>query len=158
MAVAVEGGVEKDLEQFGGLAGAEGAGAEGEDVRVVVGTGHPGREAVARVDRPDAGEAVRRHRHADSGAAHQQAAVGLARGDRSRYRRRLVGVVDGGRTVGAEVDDLDAAGTQNLTQPALQLDPGMVGAERELHAPSSASESRRTRSSAAATLSPIRLR
>jgi hypothetical protein len=67
--------VAHDLVDDGGV---HDAGAEADDVGVVVGAGHAGFEGVVALGGADAVDLVGGDAHADAGAAHQHAALGAA--------------------------------------------------------------------------------
>ena len=82
----------------------------------------------------DAGDLARRDRRADAGAAHEDAALGIAAGDRRAELERLVRVVDPHRVrVGAEVDDLVPAGEERLQHLLPQVHAAMIEGDRDDH-------------------------
>ena len=124
---------ERDLER--GLR-ADDAGAEGQDVHVVVLDALVRRVRVVADGGADAADLVGRDAGADARAADQDAAVRLAaRRRRARAARRSPGSRRPGRAVATEVDQLVAeAGRREPAQElVLEGGPGVIGGERDAH-------------------------
>ena len=86
-------GVEKGLDHFECGGGCDDAGAEGEDVGVVVFAGELGGEDVVGQGRADARDFVGGDGNADAGAAYDDSQIVLFRGDALAYGFAKVGIV-----------------------------------------------------------------
>ena len=73
------------------------------------------------------------HRHADAGAADQDAGVDLAVHHLAAHLLGEVGVVDRGVGLGAEVLVLDLELVEQFADVALEGDAGVIGAEGHAH-------------------------
>src|ERR1044072_5386448 len=81
--------------------------------------------------RPDLGIAVGGHRDADAGAAHQHAALGLARGHGVGHGRAEIRIIDRLGGVGAEVQYLEACLLQVALENLLKVEAGMIRRDRD---------------------------
>src|SRR6218665_2990085 len=112
---------------------ADHARADGDDVRVVAERGALGAVGVVRLRGADARHLVRCNRHADAGAAQQQAALGLAARDGLRHRDADVRVQHRLVVMGAEVRHLVALGQQGGLQAVFHGVGGLVAADGDFH-------------------------
>ncbi len=89
---------------------------------------------VGHVGRAHADDLVGGDGHADAGAAHQHAEVGLAGGHLARRADREIRIVDGLLAVcGADVDDGDAGLGEVLGETLLLIESRMVAADDDAH-------------------------
>src|SRR5262249_15315316 len=107
--------------------------AGAEYVRVVVLAAERGRLLVGHHRRADARDLVRGDRHADPGAADQDAAVGFAGRDGTRHLLREVRIVDGDFAGGALVGHRVAEGFDDGLDFLLGGVTGVVRPDRDLH-------------------------
>src|SRR6218665_523667 len=112
---------------------ADHARADGDDVRVVAERGALGAVGVVRLRGADARHLVRCNRHADAGAAQQQAALGLAARDGLRHRDADVRVQHRLVLMGAEVRHLVALPHQCRLPPTFHGVGGLVAADGDFH-------------------------
>ena len=122
-----------DPDDVEGALGRRDAGAEREDVGVVVLAREAGGLEVHHRRGADAGDLVGGERHADAGAADQDAAIEFAGRDRAPDLGRVVGIVDRLVRVGAEVAVRRAQLVERVLDQFLQLEAGMVCANRDAH-------------------------
>ena len=113
--------------------GADDPGTHRQDVRVVVLTAEARRHRVGRLDAADAAHLVRHDRLAGPAPAEHDPALEVATRHRPGDRRDEVGIVDGGGVERAEVAVLDPQLVEQGAQLALEVEAGMVGADRDAH-------------------------
>ena len=135
VAAALEGHGEEGVHRVDGLGHPGGAAAEADHVGVVVAAGQVGGGHVVGQRRPYPAHLVGGDADADTGAAHTDPPLGPPFGHRLSHRHPEQGIVDRhlGR-VGPEVDHLVPGGRHVGGQHALQLEPGVVRADGDLHA------------------------
>ena len=90
---------------------------QAEDVEIVVPPAHLGGHLVVAGRRPDAGQLIRRDRHAHAGAAQEDAAVDGPAAHAAGHISGNVGVVDGLIAIGSTVDDLVAHPFEESDEP-----------------------------------------
>ena len=113
--------------------GADDAGAEDDDVHVVVFDALMRGIRVVAHGRAHAGDLAGGDRRADAAAANQHAALGQAVGDREPERERVVRVVDGIRRVRADVEHVVSVTTEALGDVLLQGVARVVRADDDPH-------------------------
>ena len=109
------------------------AGADRQDVGVVVRPAEPGGEEIVAERGAHPVHLVRRDLLALAAAAEHDPPVGGARGDLAAHGRAVLRVVDRGLRIGPEIDDVVPLGLQHADEVGLQREPGMVGAESDPH-------------------------
>jgi hypothetical protein len=109
------------------------AGTETEDVHVIVLHRLARGVAVVADGRAHAGKLVRRNRHAGTAAAYDEAAVDTPITQRRRDRFCAVGIINGSRRVGSEIEDIMPLGLQSGRKIALHLEAGVVGRNGNTH-------------------------
>src|SRR5207253_5390326 len=85
------------------------------------------RERVAARRRPDPRHFVRGHRHSKARPADEHAPIGLRGRDRLRDGECVVRIVDGVRSVGAEIEHLVALRDEPRLEVLLELPAGVIG-------------------------------
>ncbi len=134
MAAALELAGHERLDATQGNLAADDPRAHREHVRVVVLAAESGRDRVLRLDAADAVDLVGHDLLARAAAAEHDAALTVARGDRSRGRRDVVGVVDRhGVSVDAKVDNFVAVGSQPIGYRGLEREAGVVRGQTDAH-------------------------
>ena len=135
MTVAAPGCGQPFLHDLPGQRGAGETGAEREDVGPVVLSAVPGRRQVVAGRGADARDLVGHHRRADAGAVDHDPADALAGRHLSGDGVGEVGVVTGLGAVGAAVLDRPAGLDEVGLECLLELEPAMVGPDRDALAP-----------------------
>ena len=105
---------------------------ETENVRPVVLSRHLRRVNRRANRRTDVLEAVRRHRHANAGAADKNAEIGVSKRDILRHLDRIVGIVAALAVRRTPVRHLIRA-RERLHKRPLQFKPAVVGSNRNFH-------------------------
>src|SRR6266850_2057535 len=126
MAAAFELGGEKDFQRLARHLRADQALAERHDIGVIMLARQTRRSDVMDDGGAYPWVAVGGDRHADSGAADQDAAVGLARGDGVGYGVAEVGIIDRLDRVGAEIQHLVTRLLQVALENLLEVEAGML--------------------------------
>jgi len=129
---AAEPGREKDLRQLPRQFRTQDPPAQAEDVQVVVLHALAGRIGVVADGGPDAGELAGGDADAHGAPADQDPALGPAVEHGLRDGSRGVGVVDGPGSVGAEIEDPEAAGAEPGDEVALEHPSGVVARDGDL--------------------------
>jgi hypothetical protein len=127
------GGAEEDLDDLADLVLAQEVRAEAQDVAVVVLAGPAGGHLVVHQRRPHPPHLVRRHRHADAAAVHQDGGVTAAVGDGAGRGGGVVGVVHRRRPVAAEIFQVVAEFFQERDQPPLGFVSTVIAGDGEFH-------------------------
>ena len=130
---AREFGGKKDSNQVAGKCRPYDARTETQDVHVVVLHRLPGGVAVVAHGRAHAGKLVRSNRHAGTAAAYDEAAVYTPIAKRGRDRFSAIGIVDGSRRVGSEIEHVVPLRPQHGRKIALHLEAGVVRGKRDTH-------------------------
>ena len=130
MAAALKRGVQEQIHQLAGKAGADNAAAHAQGVGIVVAAGVLAAEAVGAAAGADALDLVGGHADADTGAAEQQGFVALAADHSVTGRQCHIGVIHAGSAVGAKVDILQPQLVQMSLDGFLQFKTAMVGGKR----------------------------
>jgi len=133
MPSALERRVEPQRENLVGESECDDAAAHREDVGIVVQARQPRRVEIVAERRADADDLVRRDLLALAAAAEDDAAVGLALGDRTRDRKADRRVVDRRFAVGAVVVDGVPEARDRLLEMFFQRETRVVGADRDSH-------------------------
>ena len=127
VAAALKLGVEEDVHQLAGEAGADDAATHAQGVGVVVAAGILAAEAVRAAAGTDALDLVCGHADAHTGAAEQQCLAALAAHHGVAGRQSHVRVVHAGGAVGAEVDVLQPQLVQMGLDGLFQFKSAVVG-------------------------------
>lgn len=130
---ARECGDKKDSNKITGKGRPDDAGTETQDVHVVVLDGLSCGVAVVADGRSHAGKLVRGNRYAGTAAAYDEAAVYTPIAQRGRHRLGAVGVVNGSRRVGSEIEDVVPLRPQRGRKIALHFEAGVVRRNRNTH-------------------------
>ncbi len=133
VSAALELGREPDFHDLLGEARADDPRAHREDVRVVVQPREASRVEVVAKRGTGAAHLVRGELLALSGAPDHDAALGVSGDDLAGDARADRRVVDGLGGIGAEVDDLVAVRLEQALDVLLELEPRVVGADRDPH-------------------------
>jgi hypothetical protein len=136
MATCGELGIEPSVDNVKSRDFGDDAGAERQDVGVVVLARHLGFEVGGDVRGADAGNFVGDDGHANARAAGEDSEIGMVLGDVLGDSAREVGIVARFSRVGALVVDGYAALEQVIFDSILQLETCVVGAKGDLHASS----------------------
>lgn len=123
----------KDRNKVTGKCGPYDAGAETQDVHVVVLHRLPRGVAVMTDGRAHAGEFVRGDSDAGAAAAHDEAAVHTPIAQRRRDRFSAVGIINGSGRVGSEIEDVMPLRQQRGRKIALHFEAGVVGSNCNTH-------------------------
>ena len=109
------------------------AGAHRKDVGVVVFAAEPGRDRIGRLHATDAADLVGNDGLAGAAAAHHDAEVALAGGNRARRRSDVVRIVDRLGRIDTEVDDLVAGQGEPFGDWLFQREAGVIGRQGNAH-------------------------
>ena len=131
--VAREFGAKKDGNKVSGKGRPDDAGTETQDVHVVVLDGLPCGVAVVAYGRAHPRKLVRGNRHTGTAAAYDEAAVCTPIAQRGRDRLSAVGVINGSRRVGSEIEDVVPLRPQRGRKIALHFEAGVVRRNRNTH-------------------------
>ena len=107
--------------------------AETQDVGIVVLSAQARAVAVSHLYSTDTGHLVRGDRHPHACPADENASVALSRRDALGDSRRIVGVVDRGVRRRSEIVIVEVAFVEGLHDPRLELDTGVIRAQRDTH-------------------------
>jgi hypothetical protein len=131
VATAVEAAVYPSPDDLANEALPQHSAAEHEHVGVVVLAGKRGTSHVVHEGRANAVDLVRGDRHADAGAAQQDAALGVTARDTSRDRLGVIGIIDGGVVGGTEIARVDPASAKLVEDDSLGRDRRVVARDQE---------------------------
>ena len=109
------------------------AGTETQDVHVVVLHRLPSGVTVVTDGRAHAWKLVRGNRHAGAAAAYDEAAVCTPIAQCRRDRLSAVGIINGSRRVGSEIEDVMSLRPQRGRKIALHFEAGVVGSNCNTH-------------------------
>ena len=130
MAATLKRGVQEQIHQLAGKAGADNTAAHAQGVGIVVAAGVLAAEAVRAAAGADALDLVGGHADADTGAAEQQCLLALAAHHCVTSGHSHIGVVHAVGAVGAKVDILQPQLVQMSLDGFLQFKTAMVGGKR----------------------------
>jgi hypothetical protein len=130
---ARECGGKKDSDKVTRKCRPDDAGTETQDVHVVVLDGLPRSVAVVAHGRAHAGKLVCGNRHTGTAAAYDEAAIYTPIAQRGRDCLSAVGVINGSRRMGSEIEDVVPLRPQRGRKIALHFEAGVVRRNRNTH-------------------------
>ena len=133
MAAAFEVGFDPLNDDALGAIGAEQIAGKAQHIQVIVAAAEFGGDLVGTGGRPDARKLVSDDRHADAGAADEDAAFDFAAADPAGHEGGEIGVVDAGVARRAFVDDLMALGLQQRDHSFFEMITAVIAGNGYFH-------------------------